>query len=135
MEEIKKGGKMFTKKILKRGIIFAMAIGFLLSLSGYSQEIAQEVTEGKIAEAFQQALNEKISLEKPLEGLTASEIREIILPVAAELIARTIYIVYEKEGIDIGIVEVFAAFPPNVEDILILEKERIEEEVKKLQVE
>jgi hypothetical protein len=42
--------------------------------------------------------------------------------------AKTISLVYERTGEDIGVGEVFAVLPPNIEEVLLPKKEKIKAE-------
>ncbi len=93
---------------------------------------AQGVDESKITEAFIEAVNREVDLDKPVYELSYMEVYEKLIPIFSKLVLETIKIVKEKEGIKIEPRNVFGAIPPNVEEVLTQnDKEKIETEVLK----
>ncbi len=111
--------------MIKRKRALAFFVGLLISavwLTGYTQPNDEEIVT-----AFRDAVNFVLYPEEVghLPDLFSYEIKEKILPKASEIMAKTISLVYEKTGEDIGIVDVFAVLSPNIEKVLLPKKEEI----------
>ncbi len=106
-------------------VLFVLVLIFAIGLKGYAQP-----DEEKIATAFRDAVNAVLYPEEVgfLPDLFSYEVEDKILPKASEIVAKTISLVYERTGEDIGVVEVFAAFHPNIEKVLLPEMEKIKVE-------
>jgi len=92
---------------------------------------AQAVSEKEVVDAFQDAMNEVMyPQEFPLFELSDQEIRDYLLPSIAEVIAKTMELVYEKFGEHIDAEDVFAALPPKLEEYLDSDKEKLILEIK-----
>jgi hypothetical protein len=102
--------------------IFVLLLISAILFKGYTQP-----DEGEIFTAFQDAVNSVLYPDEvgPIPDLFAYEIEEKILPKAPEIMAETIYLVYERTGEDIGVVHVLAVLPPKVEEVLLPKKEEI----------
>lgn len=110
----------------KRALVFF--VGLLISavwLTGYTQP-----SEEEISTAFRDAVNFVLYPDEvgSLPDLFGNEVEEKILPKAPEIMAKTISLVYERTGEDIGVVEVFAVLDPNIEAVLLPEKEGLKAE-------
>jgi hypothetical protein len=105
--------------------IFVLLLILAIGLRGYAQP-----NEEEISTAFQDAVNFVLYPDEvgDVTDLFAYEIEDRILPKASEIMAKTISLVYERTGEDIGVVEVFAVLPPNIEEVLLPKKEEIKVE-------
>jgi len=122
---------MVTKKLLKNGIFFVIAVNFLFGLNGYCQEI-KGVPEQDIMEEFAEVMYYN-AIPKPIDQITNSDAQETILPIAAELIKETIEHIYVRKGDSLEAEDVIEALPDVIADVLRPEKEKIKEAVSKLQ--
>ncbi|MFH1519731.1 MAG: hypothetical protein ABIE75_04070 [Candidatus Omnitrophota bacterium] len=119
--------------------MFKLALGVsvlivLFSFSAWEPQVySQDVDEGVIMECFQAGLNTALyPNERGLLDLNDTEIQELLVPIASKVFKDTIVCVYKKTEIDIGVTEVLAALPSNVENILLPGQEKIINEVKGL---
>lgn len=119
--------------------MFKLALGILVLVVMFSfsawepQAYSQNVDEGVIMECFQAGLNAALnSNERSLSDLNDAEIQELLVPIASRVFKDTIVCIYKKNGIDIGVTDILAVLPLNVENILLPEQEKINNEVKGL---
>ena len=96
-----------------------------------SKGYTQTVDEKKAAIAFQDAMNAVLyPKELPLYELSNREIKKNVLPSAAKIIAKTISLIHERTGKNIGAAEVLGALPPELEKSLEANKQQLISQVR-----
>lgn len=102
--------------------VVIIGIFLVIGCKGY----AQPVDGAEINIAFQDAMNEVLyPQELPIYELNNNQIKKIILPSAAKIIANSIKLVRERTRKDISVGDVFGALPPKLEKNLNVNIEQI----------
>lgn len=119
------------KRKVAGGIVLVVLASCLLSLGAFAQEIKpNEIFTNFEAEyAYKVYGDAGAILPAEMDQLFEREIKEDILPIAAELIHGTILSIKEDKGISVGVDQVLGALPDNIAKVLNAHKEEIKKQV------